>query len=62
MKTELLYDCYDTKQMTVEELKMLIWRNFLIYWNNRGICSANGSGLPPMIKHRQYYEALEMVI
>ena len=60
MKTELLYDRYDTKQMTVEELKVLIWRYFLSYWNNRRICSANG-GLPPMIKRRQYYEALELV-
>ena len=59
MKTELLYDRYDTKQMTVEELKVLIWRYFLSYWNNRRICSANG-GLPPMIKRRQYYETLEL--
>ena len=41
MKTELLYDRYDTKQMTVEDLKVLIWRYFLRYWNNRRICSAN---------------------
>ncbi len=60
MKAELLYDRYDTSQMTVEELKALIWRYFLSYWNNRRICSANG-GLPPMIKRRQYYEALELV-
>ena len=59
MKTELLYDRYDTKQMEVEELKVLIWRYFLSYWNNRRICSANG-GLPPMVKRRQYYEALEV--
>lgn len=59
MKTELLYDRYDTEQMTVEELRELIWRYFLSYWNNRRICSANG-GLPPMIKRRQYYEALEL--
>ncbi len=59
MKTELLYDRYDTEPMTVEELKELIWRYFLSYWNNRRICSANG-GLPPMIKRRQYYEALEL--
>ena len=37
MKTELLYDRYDTRQMTVEELKVLIWRYFLSYWNNRRI-------------------------
>ena len=28
MKTELLYNRYDTKQMTVEDLKELIWRYF----------------------------------
>ena len=59
MKTELLYGRYDTKQMTVEELKVLIWRYFHSYWNNRRICSANG-GLPPMIKRRKYYEDLEL--
>ena len=59
MKTELLYDRYDTEQMTVEELKVLVWRYFISYWNNRRICSANGS-LPPMQKRRQYYEALEL--
>ena len=59
MKTELLYNRYGTKQMTVENLKELIWRYFLSYWNNRRICSSNG-GLPPMIKRRQYYEALAM--
>ena len=58
MKTELLCGRYDTKQMPVEELKILIWRCFLSCWNNRRICSANG-GLPPMIKRRRYYEALE---
>ena len=58
MKTELLYDRYDTRQMTVEELKALIWRYFLSYWNNRRICSANG-GVPPAVKRRQYYETLE---
>lgn len=59
MNTELLYDHYDTEQMTVEELKKFIWRYFLSYWNNRRICSASG-GLPPMIKRRQYYEILEL--
>ena len=59
MKTDLLYDRYDTKQMTVEELKVLIWRYYLGYWNNRRICSANG-GLPPTLKRRQYYETLEL--
>ena len=59
MKEELLYGRYDTKQMTIEELKTLIWRNFIIYWNRR-ICSANG-GLPPMTKRKKYYESLGQV-
>lgn len=57
MKTELLYDRYDTERMTVKELKVLIWRYFISYWNNRRICSANG-GLPPMQRRKQYYEVL----
>ena len=60
MKEELLYGRYDTKQMTIEELKTLIWRYFIIYWNNRRIYSANG-GLPPMIKRKKYYESLGQV-
>ena len=41
----------------IEQLKTLIWRYFISYWNNRRICSANG-GLPPMIKRQQYYDSL----
>jgi transposase InsO family protein len=59
MKTELIYDRYNTRQMTVEELKVLVWRYFISYWNNRRICSANG-GLPPAIKRRRYYESLNL--
>ena len=58
MKEELLHGRYDTKKMTIEELKTLIWRYFIIYWNNRRICSANGS-LPLMLKRKLYYESLK---
>ena len=58
MKSELLYDRYDTEKMTTDELKTLIWRYFISYWNNRRICSANG-GLPPMVKRQQYYNFLK---
>lgn len=51
MKSELLYERYDSEKMTTEELKTLIWRYFISYWNNRRICSANG-GLPPMVKRQ----------
>lgn len=57
-KEELLYGRYDATAMTVEQLKTLIWRYFISYWNNRRICSANG-GLPPMIKRQKYYDSLQ---
>ena len=43
-KEELLYGRYDTEKMTIEELKTLIWRYFMSYWNNRSKRwpSANG--------------------
>ena len=52
MKSELLYDRYNTESLTTDELRVLIWRYFISYWNNRRICSANG-GLPPMIKRQK---------
>ena len=57
-KEELLYGRYETTIMTVEQLKTLIWRYFISYWNNRRICSANG-GLPPMVKRQRYYDSLQ---
>lgn len=46
-KEEVLYGRYDTTTMTVDQLKTIIGRYFISYWNNRRICSANG-GLPSM--------------
>jgi len=57
MKTELIYDRCDPGKMTVEELKSLVWRYFLGYWNNRRICSAN-DGLPPPVKRQRFYDSL----
>ena len=56
LKEELFYGRYDTENMTVAEVKELIWRYFMSYWNNRRICSSN-EGLPPLIKRRMYYES-----
>ena len=58
MKEELLYGRCNTKEMTIEELKTLIWRYFISYWNNRRICSSN-EGLPPMVKRQRYYESMD---
>ena len=59
LKTELLYDRYNSEKLTVSELKSLIWRYFISYWNNRRICTTNG-GLPPMIKRQRYYDSLRI--
>ncbi len=58
MKSELLYGRYDTEKISTEDLKSLIWRYFMGYWNHRRICSANG-GLPPMKKRQRYYDSLK---
>jgi len=53
-KEELLYGRYDTAKMPMRDVKSLIWRYFMSYWNNRRICSANG-GLPPAIKRSRFF-------
>ena len=60
LKAELLYDRYDSEKLTISELKTLIWRYFISYWNNRRICTTNG-GFPPMIKRQRYYDSLNIV-
>jgi len=52
-KEELIYGRYDTSKMPMEEVKSLVWRYFMGYWNNRRICSANG-GLPPTIMRKRF--------
>ena len=59
MKCELFYDRIDTQTLTIEEIKTMVWRYFMIYWNRRRICSANG-GLPPLVKRQRYYAALDL--
>ncbi|MGE1063065.1 IS3 family transposase [Megasphaera paucivorans] len=61
MKSELLYQRYHTNRLSIEELKTLVWRYFISYWNNRRICSAN-EGLPPWVKRQRYYESLGVAV
>ncbi|SFB39487.1 hypothetical protein SAMN05216249_1348 [Acetitomaculum ruminis DSM 5522] len=59
MKDELFYSRgLKTTQCTVRKLKLMIWRYFISYWNNRRICTSN-DGLPTMIKRKRYYDAME---
>lgn len=61
MKEELFYSRNrKSENYTIEELKTLIWRYFMSYWNNRRICSGNG-GLPPAVKRKQFYKTQKTV-
>ena len=56
MKSELFYDRgLRSENFTIAELRIMIWRYFMIYWNKRRICSANEEGLPPEFKRLRYY-------
>ena len=58
MKEELFYlRNRKSENYTIDELKTLIWRYFLSYWNNWRICSSIG-GVPPAVKRHRYYTAL----
>ena len=54
-KEEAIYGRYNTKNMSMEAVKMLVFRYFMSYWNNRRIGVAIG-GMPPAKKRRKYYE------
>jgi len=58
-KVEAIYDRYDTKNMSMEAVKMLVFRYFMGYWNNRRISTANG-GMPPAVKRKRYYEGQKL--
>ena len=58
MKNELFYSRgRRSTDYTTEQLKTMIWRYYMSYWNNRRICSAIG-GIPPAEKRRRYYSAM----
>lgn len=58
LKEELFYSRgVKSTRYTVAELKVMIWRYYMSYWNNRRVCSSN-KGLPPMIKRERYYHSL----
>lgn len=51
-KEEKIYRL-DSTSYTVEELKVIVFRYFMSYWNHRRICSAIG-GVPPIYKRQLY--------
>jgi len=58
-KEELIYGKINTAKMRMEEVKQIVFRYFMGYWNNRRICSSIG-GVPPAYKRAKYYEQLNI--
>ena len=58
-KEEAIYGRYKTEEMTIEEVKSLVFRYFMGYWNHRRICSAIG-GVPPMEKRKRFLVQQQM--
>ena len=46
--------CFTVRITRIEQLKTMIWRYYMSYWNNRRICSSIG-GVPPAENRRRYY-------
>jgi len=55
-KEEAIYDRYKTALMSMEDVKSLVFRYFMGYWNNRRINHAIG-GMPPIEKRRRYFKS-----
>jgi transposase InsO family protein len=58
-KVEAIYKRYDTKNMSMDAVKALVFRYFMGYWNNRRINHSIG-GMPPMEKRKRYYQQMEI--
>lgn len=58
-KVEAIYGRYNTKLMKMDDVKKLVFRYFMGYWNNRRICSAIG-GVTPALKRQRFYNHLAL--
>jgi len=52
LKKEKLYQI-NTQEMTVEEVKVVVWRYIMIYYNRCRISTVNKGGLPPTLLRLQ---------
>ena len=59
-KVEAIYKRYDTKNMSMEAVKSLVFRYFMGYWNNRRINHAIGD-MSPNEKRRRYHQRIEVM-
>lgn len=60
-KVEAIYKRYDTKNMSLDAVKALVFRYFMGYWNNRRINHAIG-GMPPNEKKPPLNKRASVVI
>jgi len=56
---EAIYGRYKTELMCMDEVKSLVFRYFMGYWNHRRICFAIG-GMPPMEKRRRFQDSQQL--
>jgi len=52
-KEEAICNRYNTKNMSMNSVKRLVFHYFMSYWNNRRICHAIG-GIPPQLKRDSF--------
>ena len=58
LKEESFYSRnHKSNDFRADQLKSMIWRYFMSYWNNRRIFSSN-DGLSPRVKRDRYYAAI----
>ncbi len=55
LKKEKLYKM-NTKKMTRKEIKTVIWRYVMVYYNRKRISTVNGGGWPPVIYRKKAAE------
>lgn len=58
-KVEAIYGRYNTKLMKMADVKNLVFRYFMGYWNNRRVCSAIG-GVTPALKRQRFFDHLAL--
>ncbi len=55
LKKEKLYKI-NTKKMTREDIKTVIWRYVMVYYNRKRISTVNDGGWPPVIYREKAVE------
>lgn len=58
LKKEKLYQM-NTRKMTMEEVKTVVWRYVMVYYNRLRISTVNEGGFPPTIYREKAVSKLE---